>query len=91
MDKPQNLTTWFDHKACLIAQYLEKQNSFKYNAPPFLIDKGNLPKDFPIGLTEFLTNVYPIHYITMREGEESNYIVFLDRDMNKFWETYLVE
>lgn len=87
------LQSWFDYQARLVAQQLEGRyysgNKMKINGltPTQWLIPASHP-DIAKGLRVILSGM-EIEWITVRPGEEANYIVFLDDKMNKFHETYL--
>lgn len=82
------LEGWFDYKACLLASQMK---------PPFSIHGPNpkaqiwqvRDKIIPKWAQDWLS-LMPIGFISIREGMEANYLVFLTPDMLLFHETYLV-
>ena len=75
------LVPWFDYKARNLAEQLK-----------FTLKVGKVihvsiaPK-----WTKTWFSLMGIEYIGLRGGEEANYLVFLNRHMDKFHETYLAE
>jgi hypothetical protein len=86
-----NLQQWFDHYSSLLADQLDAAGKYKiHGASP---DQFILPadhKDIPKWWRDKFSH-FDICYITVRPGEEANYIVFLTDGMEKFHETYLAE
>ena len=83
------LEKWFNNYAKLLAQQLPKEYpTNQINPIPWIVHKENLT-EVSDGVQEWLNNIHDITYISIRSGMEANFLVFLDRDMNKFHETYL--
>lgn len=86
------LTEWFNHYACLLAKQLPKQYKTNEIYPkPWVIDKHDLEKSISSGVFKWLISIHDIKYITIRQGLEANYLVFLTAKMEKFHETYLIK
>ena len=87
-----NLIKWFDYNARLLAKQLPKEYSTNtIDVIPFILPVSQLPSTVSLGIANWLLSFHcEIVFISIRSGLEANYLVFLDRDMNKFHETYLV-
>ena len=83
------LEQWFNYHAKLLAKQLPKEfPTNQVNITPWIVHKARLNKLSP-GTFAWLNSIHDITYITIRDGMEANYLVFLDKNMNKFHETYL--
>lgn len=86
------LEEWFNYNAILIAtQIQEKEKSFVFRGlwvKPFLLEEAVYLPLLAKGLQKFIKET-PVKYISVLQGEEANYIVFLDANLNKFHVTWL--
>jgi len=80
---------WLDYEACRLSEYLaqHKVDMRGYKAKTYMLrwDDKRIPK-----YIQEILHLLRVEWITNREGQEANYMVFLTGEMEKFHETYLV-
>lgn len=83
--KSSPIEQWFHDQTEQIVRDLVKQFDIEGLAPALIIWSVNDDAVFPTWHRTLLGRL-GIEYVTVRGGEEVNYLVFLDCDMNKFAE-----
>lgn len=66
---------------------MELGHQFDHDCKIFIQDINTLPKKVH-WIIPFL-KIFNIVYISTRAGQEANYVIFLDENLNKIHETYL--